>query len=254
MAEPGSAGKNLPDAGFADDIGSADPALAQALSAYAQGVATGSDVLEALVATRVLVPVVAVLEKSETTADGHRVDKESSMATVTVRRPDGGTSLLGFTSVASLTAWRGDARPVPVPARQAAQAALAEGADTLLLDVAGPSPFAVGGGELRILAFATDVTVAADQDPAVAAAIRATVLDEPAVTAILVAPASSGLMVTFVVSRSIGAEQFRALVPRLAQRLAADLTLRSRLTGGVQLSVVPPGREPAGAVSVFRRG
>ena len=253
MTESAFGEKHIPDPGFADDSGAADPVLALALSAYAQGVATGGDVLEALVATRVLVPVVAVLEKSETTAEGHRVDKESSMATVTVRRPDGGASLLGFTSVASLAAWRDDARPVPVSARQAAQAALAEGADTLLLDVAGPSPFAVGGGELRILAFASDVTVAAHDDPAVAVAIRATVADEPAVTAILVAPSGSGLMVTYVVSRSIGAAQFRTLVPRLAQRLAADLTLRSRLIGGVQLSVVPPGREPSDAVSVFRR-
>ncbi len=246
-------GKELPTPQFASDDGSADPALRVALSAYAQGVATGGDVLEALVETRVLIPVVAVLEQSATSADGLAIDKESSMATVTVRRADGGCSLLGFTSTAALAAWRADARPVPVEARRAAQAALAEGADTLLLDVAGPSPFAVSGGELRILAFAPDVTVAPHDDPDVAAAISAHVVDEPAVTAVLAEPSDSGLRLTLVVARSIGAAQFRALVPRLSQRLASDLLLRSRLTGGLQLVVVPPEREPTGAVVVFRR-
>ncbi|MFZ0324007.1 MAG: SseB family protein [Actinomycetes bacterium] len=244
---------DLPAAEFADDDGSADPALEHALSAYGQGVATGGDVLDALVATRLLVPVVAVLESSALNAAGLRVDKESSMATVTVRRPDGGSSLLAFTSMAALARWRADARPVPVPARRAAQAALSEGADTLLLDVAGPSAFAVGGAELRVLAFAEDVRLAPHEDPDVASAISAHVTNEPAVAAVLLAPSDAGLRVTFVVERSIGADRFRALVPRLSERLAADLLLRSRVTGGLQLTVVPPGKEPPESVVVYRR-
>ena len=257
-------GRQLQAPEFVDDDGSADPALRLALSAYAQGVATGGDVLEALVATRVLVPVVAVLEQSETTADGLRVDKESSMATVTLQRPDGSRALLAFTGTASMAAWRTDARPVAVPARRAAQAALAEGAAALLVDVAGPRPFAVEGVELRSLAFAERAGVALPDDPDVGAAVAAVVADEPAVLGALLAgavtqaappaPDPTGLRVTLVVRTAIGPEQFRALVPRVTQALARDLVLRSRVVGALQVAVVPPGQEPEGATSVFVRG
>jgi hypothetical protein len=59
---------------------------------------------------------------------------------------------MAFTSTATLTAWDPEARPVPVAAQLAAATAVQEGADALLLDVAGPARFVVEGDDLRRLA------------------------------------------------------------------------------------------------------
>jgi hypothetical protein len=74
------------------------------------------------------------------------------MAAVLVTGRDGRTALLAFTSTASMRDWDPDARPVSVPTRQAARAALQDGADALVVDLAGPVLFAVEGQELRDLA------------------------------------------------------------------------------------------------------
>ena len=84
------------------------------------------------------------------------------MAAVLITGRDGRTALLAFTGSASLDRWAqspfgssqagGEARPVPITIREAAQAAIHDGASALLLDVAGPVLFVVEGEELRSLA------------------------------------------------------------------------------------------------------
>ena len=79
------------------------------------------------------------------------------MAAVLMTGRDARTALLAFTSAASLDRWAqsyagGEPRPVPVPARQAASAALQDKATALLLDVAGPVLFVVEGEDLESLA------------------------------------------------------------------------------------------------------
>ena len=98
--------------------------------------------LAALGSARVLVPVVAELGESEVGADGLARDKSADMATVLMRGADGRLALLAFTSLATLHRWDPEARPVPVPSHVAAQAAVQDGAVALLLDVAGPVPYA----------------------------------------------------------------------------------------------------------------
>ncbi|WP_188282445.1 SseB family protein, partial [Streptomyces sp. CBMA29] len=130
--------KNIPDPGFSDDDGSADAALAAALTGYARDPGTEAAVVEALHGARLLVPVVAVLGEAETGEDGLRREKSSDMAVPTIQAPDGRRALPAFTSVAALARWRPQARPVAVPLSQALQALAHEGADTLLIDLAGP--------------------------------------------------------------------------------------------------------------------
>jgi hypothetical protein len=98
------------------------------------------------------VPVVAVLGEVEVDEAGLNHDKSSDMAAALLQRPDGRRALLAFTSTASLAAWDAEARPVPVPARVAAQSALQEEAAALLLDVAGPVRLVVRGDDLTALA------------------------------------------------------------------------------------------------------
>jgi SseB protein N-terminal domain len=129
--------------GAPDDTGAPDAALASALAAYADDPAREPDVLAALSGARLLVPVVAQLGDAETGAGGLVRDKSSDMAAVLMRGADGRTALLAFTSLETMHRWDPDARPVPVSARVAAQAALQDGAAALLVDVAGPVRYAV---------------------------------------------------------------------------------------------------------------
>ncbi|HET6699236.1 MAG TPA: SseB family protein [Nocardioidaceae bacterium] len=147
--------RSLPDPGFAGDDGAADPALTAALAAYSTDPSSGEAyraALAALTGARLLVPVVAVLGEAEQGADGLTRDKTSDMATVLMRGRDGRLALLAFSGSRSLTAWDPAARPVPVPAQQAAAAARQDGAEALVLDVAGPATFVIESEDLVSLA------------------------------------------------------------------------------------------------------
>ena len=145
--------RDLPDPGFVGDDGSADLELSAALAAYAQRPAELHDAtLSVLQHHRLLVPVVAVLGEVEYDEQGLAHDKTSDMATVLMQGRDGRTALLAFTGTESLRAWKADARPVPVTVATAAAAAVQDGADAVLVDVAGPVLFAVEADDLRELA------------------------------------------------------------------------------------------------------
>lgn len=149
--------RSLPDPGFAGDDGAVDALVSAALVGYAESGEPGAAAshhaaLAVLQDARVLVPVVAVLGEVEYDEQGLAHDKTSDMAAVLMTGHDGRTALLAFTGSASMTSWNPEARPVPVPLRQAAQAALQDGAAALLVDVAGPVLFVVEGDDLVSLA------------------------------------------------------------------------------------------------------
>jgi len=103
--------------------------------------------LEQLASARLLVAVVAIDGGSHMAVDGG-----SHMALVSMVNQAGAKGLLAFTGVDSLQAWDSTARPVPVPGAQAARAALADGAQALVIDVAGPHRVVVQGERLAALA------------------------------------------------------------------------------------------------------
>jgi hypothetical protein len=142
----------IPDPGFPDDRGQADPDLAAALAGHGDGTTSSGQVLEALQDARLLVPVVAVLGEVEVDDAGLAHDKTSDMAAVLLQNRDGRTGLLAFSSTAAMERWNPEARPVPVPAATAATAAVQDGAAALLVDVAGPAPYVVTGEDLERLA------------------------------------------------------------------------------------------------------
>ena len=145
--------RSIPDPGFPDDTGEAPAALAAALTAYdADPDALHEATLQVLQDSRLLVPVVAVLGEVEHDEAGLAHDKTSDMATVLMRGRDGRTALLAFTGSDALRRWDPQARPVPVPARRAAEAAVQDGAEALVVDVAGPVMFVVETDDLRELA------------------------------------------------------------------------------------------------------
>ena len=133
----GTGGKSLPPtSAFAGDDGRADPALLAALAEWSSGRAELDVVVDAVATARLLVPVLAhEVPDGAVAADGER---EASTAVVAIRTPDGRTALPVFSGVASLAAWRADARPVPAEGPRAAASALAEGWSLMVLDPGGP--------------------------------------------------------------------------------------------------------------------
>lgn len=196
-------GIGAPAPGSRRDDGASDPRLAAALAAWAADPGTEPEVLAALAAARLLVPVVAVLTELETGHEpghepGHETgrrpgialprEKSADMAAVTLHGHDGRSALPVFTSVAALALWDPAARPVPVTATRAAVAAGSEGADVLAVDVAGPVPYVVGSALLRRLAEG-DRLLPAYADPAVRAVLAALVESEAGLVAARLRPA-----------------------------------------------------------------
>jgi SseB protein N-terminal domain len=150
------------DPTFLDDDGSAHPAVVSALAGFAAGRGSEHAVMTALAASRLLVPVVAVLA-DEPSATGPQAgpatrfrspgqgEKGSEMAMPTLIGLDGRSAIPAFTCLDSLKRWQSDARPVPVAASAVWQTACADSA-AVVVDVAGPVPFALEGARLAALA------------------------------------------------------------------------------------------------------
>ncbi|CAL9386517.1 SseB family protein [Streptomyces cellulosae] len=258
------ANKNIPDSPFRDDDGSADPRLSAALAAWAEDGNAVGPVLEALKDARLLVPVVAVLGEVEEGEEegreapwkggggrrvgGLRREKTSDMAVPTLKA-GGRKALPAFTSTDALTRWDPAARPVAVPLHQALQAAAHEKADTVVLDLAGPVPFELTGPTLLALAEGRTSTDPL-KDPAVVEAVRNAVAAEPSVVRAHLGPgqADGTLALIFDPSAPV-AEAARAV----AQRIAADETLRARLVRGLDLAVLPAEATPPGEPLYVRR-
>lgn len=235
------ANKNIPDPGYSDDDGSADPRLSAALAAWSTDRTAVGPVLEALRGTRLLVPVVAVLGEVEEDENGLRREKTSDMAVPTLKAGDR-TALPAFTSTDALARWDPGARPVAVPLHQAIQAAVHEKADTIVLDMAGPVPFELTGHALLALAEGRTSTDPLT-DPAVVEAVRAAVAAEPAVVSAHLGPGQAdGTLALVLDPAAAPAEAARAV----AGRMAADETLRARLVRGLDLALLPAGATPPG--------
>lgn len=234
--------KNIPDPGFGDDDGSADPAVTEALAAYDRDRSAEPRLLSALAGARVLVPVVAVLGEVETGADGLRREKTSDMAVPTLTAPDGRRALPAFTSMETLARWRADARPVAVPMRQALLAAAHEKADTVVIDLAGPVTYQLTGAALRALAEGRS-TADPLADPAVTDALRTLLAAEPAVALARLLP-SDETDATLALGLTPDAPTAE-VAQRLARALATDEVLRARLVRGLDLALLPPGADGA---------
>lgn len=234
--------KNIPDPGFSDDDGTADPRLAAALAAWSADRTAVRPVLEALAGARLLVPVVAVLGEVETDENGLRREKTSDMAVPTLTAGDR-RALPAFTSMATLARWDPKARPVAVPLHQALQAVAHEKADTLVIDLAGPVPFELSGAALRALAEGRTSAHPLD-DPAVTEAVRQVVAAEPALVRahLLRGGDTDGTLALVLTDDSAAPEAAR----RVASGIAGHDVLRARLVRGLDLAVLPAGATPPG--------
>jgi hypothetical protein len=212
---------------FRGDRGAADPRVTAALAAYQAGQGSERAALEALAATRLLVPVIAVL--AEGTATPQQGDKDSEMVLPTLIGRDGRPAVLAFTGLDALARWRPDARPVPAEADRVWRAAVADGC-AVVIDVAGPAPFAVEGARLAALAAGQPVPPPYD-DPDVRAEVQAAVAAESAIAGFSLAPGREDgpdLAVTLHLARNAPTPDQGAAVNRAAAGIAARLGARLR--------------------------
>ena len=173
---------------FRGDHGAADPRVTAALAAYQAGQGSERAALTALAATRLLVPVIAVLAAG--TAGREQGDKDSEMVLPTLIGRDGRPAVLAFTSLDALARWRPQARPVPAEADRVWRAAVADGC-AVVIDVAGPVPLAVEGARLAALAAGHPVPPP-HEDPDVQAEVQAAVAAEPVIAGFSLAPGRPG--------------------------------------------------------------
>lgn len=155
--EPWKAGdplKEIPESIFAEDDGSADARLAQALIRFTSGRAPLAEVVEALAYARVLVPVLAQGEERIVGRHGLEQDHVASTGVVALQAPDGRAALPVFTDVDAMRTWNPQARPIPAEGPRAALAAVSEGWSVMVVNparesvlVPRPAVWALGQGE-----------------------------------------------------------------------------------------------------------
>jgi hypothetical protein len=229
---------------FRDDNGAADPRVAAALAGYQAGQGSEQAALTELATARLLVPVIAVLTDrsaadgaaSGSAADGAADrDKNSEMVLPTLIGRDGRPAVLAFTSLDALARWRPDARPVPAEAGRVWRAAVADGC-AVVIDVAGPVPFAVEGARLGALAAGQPVPPA-HEDPDLRAEIDAAVVGEPMILGFTLASSDQAdVAVRLCLSGpSLAADGWQPVANRVANNIAARLA--GRLRRGVEFTV-----------------
>ncbi len=222
-------GRELSASGFESDTGAADPALLAALA----GALDDTALMRAVEAARLLVPVVAEPTGVDESGE-HAVETGVDMAAVTLVAPDGRRALPVFSGTEALTSWDAAARPVPVTPARAAQAAVSEGCDVLVVDVAGPATRVLRPSMLWALAQERPWQPA-HTDPFVARSLAAALVEEPAVVAHALeagAPEGEGVLgVVLTLTPGLDPEEVRAVATRVGERLATDGELRARVDG-----------------------
>jgi SseB protein N-terminal domain len=246
------AGRTLAGAAYPGDDGSPDPQVSAALDAYAAGRGSEYAALTALAGCRLLVPVVAVLTEAEQGGPrGLRRDKSSEMALPTLIGADGRAALPAFTCMDSLARWRPDARPVPVAAAQVWQTGAHE-ASAVVVDVAGPVPFAVDGARLAALAEGRPAPVP-HEDPDVVALVRALAAAEPAIAGFGLQSGRHGtdLTVCLVPGPSVTQAQMREAVERVSAGVMAGAD--GRVRRGIEVALTEAALIESGAPQTAAR-
>lgn len=165
----------------ANDDGSADPKLIQAIANFHDEIGSIEQVFEALSEARVLIPLVANLGESGEGSHGQKVDKSAELSIVSVSTPDGQVGIPVFSSVSAMSTWRNEARPVPSDMPRVALAAASENATRVILDPGSPTEFVLRRPAIAAMAqqFAW---MPPHTNPSVKAAIAQVLETEPSVT------------------------------------------------------------------------
>jgi hypothetical protein len=219
----------------ADDDGSADARLVEAVLRFRSRELGMPEVLAALATARLLVPLVTDRGDEGIGAHGQLVDKTQELALVTVAGPDGRPVLPVFSSVEAMRVWNPGARPVPVTAPQAALAAAADELGALVLDPGSPTEFALRRTAFEALATGA-VFIPCFADERVLDAFLGATVAEPAVRAVQLAPGDPDarltgpeLLVQLTLESGLDRTAIDTLLARLGDAWAASPVILGRV-------------------------
>ena len=219
----------------ADDDGSADPRLIEALRRFRSRELGESEVIEAARGARFLVPLLAHLGEEGENEHGHLVDKTQELAIVTVTAPDGRTVLPAFTSVETMSAWNPQARPIPVDVVRIALAAASEQTDLIVIDATSDTEFVVRRPAIRALA-QSSAWVPSYVDPDVLDAFARATEGEAAVTGVSLAAGDPSarllgpeLIVQLALTPGLTRPELDAVLSGLQERWSASEVIADRV-------------------------
>jgi hypothetical protein len=237
-------GRTLTSTGFDGDLGAADPALLAVLDD------PGDEMLfmQAVAQARLLVPIVAAPPEPDHTGEhpDERCDEPNAgrsapitrtgsgatdLAVVILTASDGRRAFPVFSSVAALSAWDATARPFPVTSSRAAQGAVSEGCDVMLLDCGSARERVLRPSMVWALAQQRD-WLPAYLDPFVAQALVWATSDEEDVIGCVGQdePAEPGtLRVVLSLRPGLDAGRVQSLATRIGERIATDGEARARI-------------------------
>ncbi|HUC55868.1 MAG TPA: SseB family protein [Streptosporangiaceae bacterium] len=230
------------DPSFRDDDGSASPAVAAALAGFAAGRASEHAALEELAGSRLLVPVVAV--RDDQAGEAVLGEKASDMAMPTLIGIDGRRAIPAFTGLDALKRWQADARPVPVRARAVWETACAEDS-AVVIDVAGPVPFAVEGARLLALAAGAEPPLP-DADPDVREIVASVLAGHLDIASFELEPGGDDhdLGIVLTLAEGAGTSDPASLGGQVIEGVMSRLG--GRLRRGVQIWLSEPEQELSG--------
>jgi hypothetical protein len=182
---------------------------------------------------RLLVPVVAMPRQVGGGATASTGASSTDMAVVTLTAPDGQRVFPVFSSLAALSVWDASARPSPVTSSRAAQGAVSERCDLMLLDCGSSHEYVLRPSMVWALAQQRD-WLPAHTDPFVVKALARATADEEDVIACSreADPAGAGtLRVVLTLRPGLDAAGVQALATRVGERIATDGEARARIDG-----------------------
>lgn len=150
MNESGHGRRLVSPGRFTADDGSTDPDICAALSAPVDPKRLRDAVREGRLIVAIVASPTDTGESGGSGASGGY--SGSQMSVVSMVAADGRRGLLAFTGLDAMHRWNPHARPVPVSGPEVAQAALDDGCEAVVIDVAGPSSAVVAEPDLVELA------------------------------------------------------------------------------------------------------
>ena len=234
------AGRHFDQNSFSGDDGKAPPKLRDAVERFHRGDVGEAEVVDAIRASRLLIPLVARLDgagsdKTRSDEHGRTVDRSADLAIVTVAGPDGRNVLPAFSSVETMRRWNPSARPVPADAVRVALAAASEHTDLVVIDPASGGEFVIRRPALWSIG-RSEPWIPSYLDDEVAAAFETSARSEGSVAAIRLSPgdpdarlAGPELAVELAIVAGLDRQALDAVLVRLQSAWAADEVIAGRV-------------------------
>lgn len=127
-------GRTFHENPHAGDTGDTPADVAESLTAWRAGTGSFTGLVAAFAVNRFLIPLVTHAGEDFDVDNPVMEDKIQELSVITVAGPSGEMVIPAFTSVAAMSAWNSEARPIPIEAQRVALAAASEQTDRIVVN------------------------------------------------------------------------------------------------------------------------